>query len=95
MATESISDALEAFYKDYSANTDRKVFPAMLKLYNDEISPKYHPTFFKEVVAKKYKGDFKKYGEAVFNKTMFANQSKLEAFLAKPNLKTLQKILCL
>ncbi|GAF01687.1 S46 family peptidase [Saccharicrinis fermentans] len=88
---KKIASELDAFFKDYSAPTDHKVFAAMLKLYYDEINEKYHPDFFKDVVVKKYKGDFKKYADVVFAKSVFVNQENLEAFLAAPNLKKLRK----
>ena len=90
-AVKSLSESLDDFFKDYNAVTDRKVYPAMLKLYNDEIDSEYHPSFFMDVVNKKYKGNFNKYGEAVFAKTIFTDRTKLEAFMEKPNLKVLQK----
>ncbi len=88
---KSISSALDAFYKDYNASTDHKVYAAMLKLYYDKIKKKYHPSFFNDVVVKKYKGDFAKYSDVVFKKTMFDDKDELKSFLKEPNLKTLQK----
>ncbi|MGQ1785901.1 MULTISPECIES: S46 family peptidase [unclassified Saccharicrinis] len=86
-----IAADLDAFFKDYSASTDHKVFSALLELYHDEISKKYHPGFFNDVVVKKFNGDFEKYGDFVFSKSVFADQKNLEAFLEEPNLKKLRK----
>ncbi len=88
---KSIASSLDGFFKNYSVSTDNKVFSAMLKLYFDEMGKEYYPTFFNDVVVKKYKGDFKKYGDVVFKKSMFVDQIKLEAFLADPSLKALKK----
>ncbi|WP_075590301.1 S46 family peptidase [Labilibacter marinus] len=88
---DGIAASLDAFYKDYSVSTDRKVFSAMLELYYKEIAKEYYPSFYNDVVIKKYKGDFNKYGEVVFNKSVFTDQKKLEAFLADPSLKLLRK----
>ena len=88
---QDLLESLDAFYKDYSVSTDRKVFSAMLKLYHDTMNKKYHPSFFKQVVEQKYKGNFEKYADMVFRKSMFVDKSKLESFLAAPKLKTLRK----
>ncbi|TLX77554.1 S46 family peptidase [Labilibacter sediminis] len=90
-SVETIKSSLAEFYKNYSVSTDHKVFSAMLKLYFDEIEKDFHPTFFNDVVVKKYKGDFKKYADVVFKKSIFVDQEKLEAFLDEPDLKALQK----
>jgi hypothetical protein len=42
-------------------------------------------------MVKKYKSDYKAFAAAVFEKSMFTSQEKLEAFLADPDAKTLQK----
>ncbi len=88
---QDILESLDAFYKDYSVSTDRKVFSVMLKLYYDTMSKKYHPSFFKQLVEKKYKGNFEKYADMVFRKSMFVDKTQLESFLAAPKLKTLRK----
>ncbi len=86
-----IKAAIPEFYKNYNASTDHKVFTAILKLYNDKIAVEYHPSFYKDVVQKKYKGDFNAYADDVFKKSIFTDKDKLEAFLDKPNLKILEK----
>lgn len=90
-SAENIKSRLADFYKDYSVTTDHKVFGEMLKLYFDKIDKAFYPDFFNEVVVKKYKGDFNKYADVVFNKSIFVDQHKFEAFLAEPKLKTLEK----
>ncbi len=89
--TERVLHSLDAFYKDYSKSTDHKVFGAMLELYYDKIPAEHHPSFMDEVIIKKYKGDFKKYSDDVFKKSIFVDQEKLTAFLKEPKLKVLTK----
>ncbi|SMO69342.1 dipeptidyl-peptidase 7. Serine peptidase. MEROPS family S46 [Saccharicrinis carchari] len=88
---EAITESLDGFFKDYNVSTDHKVFATMLELYHNKIDAQYHPSFFTEVVEKKHKGDFKKYGDWVFRKSMFVDKNELETFLAAPKLKTLRK----
>jgi hypothetical protein len=78
------------YFKDYNVATDKKIFAALLSMYYNDIPKPLLPDIFLEV-EKKYKGDFNKYAEAVFSKSIFASQAKMDAFLAKPSLKVLSK----
>ncbi len=82
----SISD----FYKDYNATTDNKSTKAMLTLYRADIAPKFQPDFYVTIVDKKFKGNIDKYVDDMFAKSIFASETKLNAFLDKPVLKTLE-----
>jgi len=90
MIKTRITDGMDTFFKDYDAETDKKVAAALMKLYAENIDPKYHPAFFTEV-QKKYKGDFNKYTEKMFKKSVFDDQNELNQFLDKMKLKTLEK----
>ncbi|MBW6536871.1 MAG: S46 family peptidase [Mariniphaga sp.] len=90
MIKSRITSGMDSHFKDYDAETDKKVAAALLKLYSDNIDPKYHPAFFAEV-QKKYKGDFEKYTERMFKRTVFADENKLNAFIDNMKLKTLEK----
>ncbi|KOH47020.1 S46 family peptidase [Sunxiuqinia dokdonensis] len=81
---------LDDFFKDYNASTDAKIAGALMSVFQENVVSTYHPDFFKEI-RKKYKGDFMAYAEKMFDKTVFANQEELEAFLDNPKLKTLEK----
>jgi hypothetical protein len=78
------------FYGDYSYPTDRKVTRALIKLYREDIDPKYWPDFY-SVIDKKYKGNVDAFVDNIFVKSIFTSPEKLEAFLSDPNLKVLQK----
>ena len=90
-SVEKLKDQLDAMYKDYSKVMDHEVFGTMLKLYYSEIAKEFHPGFFEDVVLKKFNGDFKKYADFVFSKSMFTSKEKLEAFLDNPKAKVLEK----
>jgi hypothetical protein len=85
-----LEESLDAFYKDYDAATDEKIVAALMKIYAENISSGYYPSFFAEI-QNKYKGDYAKYTEKMFKKSIFDNQEELTAFLENPSLKTLQK----
>ncbi len=90
LTTERMLESLDGYYKDYDAATDQKVAAALMKLYADNVNPKYHPSFFKEVNSK-YKGDFDKFAAKMYEKTVFDDRAKFEAFLKNPNSKALNK----
>ena len=87
---ELIRGDIDEYFKDYDAVTDRKIATALLELYYKRVDPEYHPTFYKEIMSK-YKGDYDKYCRNVFDKTVFADPQKLNAFLDNPQLKVLEK----
>jgi hypothetical protein len=94
---QKISDAVEQikkngsdFFKDYNPPTDNKSMKAMLKLYRADIPAKFLPDFYLNVIDKKFKGDIDKFVDDMFAKSLFANEAKLDAFLNKPVLKTLE-----
>jgi ketosteroid isomerase-like protein len=90
MAKSRITDGIDDFYKDYHAETDRKVAAALMKLYADNVDPKYHPAFFQEV-QRRYKGDFDRYTERMFKRSVFDDKEELMDFLENPKLKALEK----
>jgi hypothetical protein len=90
MIKNRITYGMDSHFKDYDAETDKRVAAALMKLYADNINPKYHPAFFAEV-QKKYKGDFDKYTEKMFKKSVFDDQNELNQFLDNMKLKTLEK----
>ena len=94
---QKISDAVTQiknnsinFFKDYNPPTDNKSMKAMLKLFRADVPAKFHPDFYVNIVDKKYKGDIDKFVDDMFAKSLFASEAKLDAFLSKPVLKTLE-----
>ncbi len=63
---------------------------AMLKLYRDDVPAKFHPDFYVSIIDKKFKGSIDKYVDDLFARSVFASEAKLNAFLKKPVLKTLE-----
>ena len=88
--TSAMKKGMDDYFKDYDAATDQKVVSTLLNLYAGETDVKYHPAFF-STVQKKYKGDFAKYAEKLFENSVFDSKEELTAFLEKPSLKVLKK----
>ena len=82
--------AIDLYFKDYNLPTDKKLFAALLKMYYDNVPQDQQPPYL-QTIFEKNKGDFTKFTEAVYAKSMFASKEKIEAFLLAPKLKTLDK----
>ncbi len=78
-------------YKDYNMPTDKKIFVAMLEEWYNNMPPKMRPSVIADVVLPKFKGDFNKYADYVYKKSIFASQESVDAFLEKAKAKKLQK----
>jgi hypothetical protein len=87
---ESLRKSVDKHFKNYNQPTDRKLLEAMLQMYSENVPVGQQPAAFKELVAKN-KGDFKKIADNIFSKSIFAENSKVNAFLEKPSLKVLDK----
>jgi len=85
-----LKEGVEENFKDYNEGTDKKIMAGLYKMYNDEVPADQHPEFFKELV-KKYKGDFNKFADDMYKKSMFACPDKVNAFLDNPKVKVLEK----
>ncbi len=94
---ESIQKTVDAlkksgtrFYKNYNAPTDKKVVKAMMKLFAEEVPLQYQPEIF-NTIRSKYKGDYDKFVDKMFEKSIFVDETKYNAFLDDPSLKVLEK----
>lgn len=83
-------NAAREFWKDYDPATDREVTAAMFSLISRDVDPAQQPDVI-ATVAKKYKGDFNLWADAMFRTSIVTDSNRLMAFLAKPTLKVLQK----
>jgi hypothetical protein len=89
-AVAQLKERTSGFYKDYNPPTDMKSTKAMLKLFRTDVNVKFHPDVYANVIDKKYKGNIDKFVDDLFAKSIFASEAKLNAFLEKPVLKTLE-----
>jgi hypothetical protein len=81
---------IDNYFKDYNTETDKKITVAMLKLYAENVKPELQPDFY-ITLRKKYKNDYQKYVSAIFEKSIFVDENRLNTFLSAPNVKILQK----
>lgn len=87
---KGIRDNATKFFKDYNMPTDKKLWAEMLKMYYEDVPKEQHPLYLTSMV-KKHKGDFYKFADAVYAKSIFVNQAKVDAFLINPTIKILDK----
>ena len=87
---KQVKSAAQAFYKDYSMPTDKKVAVKMIELFRESIPAKSWP---KAVAAidKNYGGDVEAYVEELFANSVFTSEEKLEAALAGEDFKNVLK----
>ena len=81
---------IESFYDNYNYPTDRKTTKTMLKLYKNDIDPKYWPDFY-SIIDKKFKGDIDAFVDNMFVKSIFTSSDRFREFMEAPSLKVLTK----
>jgi hypothetical protein len=88
--TDALKEGVKEHFKDYNLNIDRNILAAMLEMYFKNVKEDQQPVYLSEIY-EKYKGDWKKFADHLFEKSIFSTPEKVDAFLAKPNAKVLKK----
>ena len=89
-AIAKLKDFADEHFKNYNAALDEEQFAKLFAKYQAEVVPSQHPSFFAHV-DKKFKGDFARYAAKMYEKSIFTDQSRFNAFLSAPNQKKLDK----
>mgnify|MGYP001025340004 CR=1 FL=1 len=89
---ESLKRRTNSFFKDYYQPIDEEVMTAMLKLYDENLTPPFKPDFFKTIHAK-YKNDYKTYSDYIFSKSIFNEEEALLEMLENYKPKKYKKII--
>ncbi len=88
--TDALKASSEKYFKDYYKPTDLKLLEAMFALFYKNVPRDQQPEMFLKI-GDKCKGDFTSVVEKIFDKTIFADKSKVDAFLNNPDSKTIDK----
>ncbi len=80
----------EEFFKNYNQPTDKKIAVQMLQLFVDNVDESMHPDVF-AIINNKYRGNFEKYMDKLFRKSVFADPEKLDEFYDSPEIKVFEK----
>lgn len=86
----SLKESSEEFYKDYNPPTDKKIASAMIKVFIENVPVENQPALFPEL-KRKYKGNYEKYVEKLYSKSIFTEEDEFFDFLANPDSRKLEK----
>ncbi len=82
--------AADELWKDYVPAIDQKVTAQMFRMMHSDVERDLQPGVM-ATVEKKFKGDFDAWSAAMFKTSFLTNQARLNAFLANPTLKAMEK----
>ena len=88
--TSELKEGMKDHWKDYDQDVDKSIFAGLLDMYYKNVPADKQLAFIAEA-GKKYKGNFNKFADMVYKKTIFASEEKFNAFLDKPSVKVLEK----
>ena len=89
---ERILKGAGGFYRNFDIPTDKKLFTALLNLYVQDIDASMQPAELKEIFTK-YKGDFSKYADILYEKSNFSDSLKAKAFFTNYSAKKSKQLL--
>ena len=79
----------ERVYRNYDQGVDQQLWKAMFEAYKEYTSPSNPPDIY-QTIERKYRNQFDRFAADVYNKSIFANESRLNDFLDKPSARRLR-----
>ncbi|MBK9639073.1 MAG: S46 family peptidase [Bacteroidetes bacterium] len=70
------------YFKDYDANTDRKMMATLLNIFDEGVADSLKPTYF-TVLRERYHSDFVKMSDAIFAKSDLDEEKEMEEMFVK------------
>ena len=89
-AISKLRELSQKYFKDYDQTTDKKMLAAIFTMFVENVDPQYFPEMITKI-NKKCKGNFAKFADKLFKKSLFASKEKFDTFLNEPSLKKLKK----
>jgi hypothetical protein len=89
---ERLQKSVQTFFKDYYQPIDEEVMVAVMQIYSDEVEAPFSPAFF-ELVDQKYGGDWNRYKNYVYEKSIFNKQEELIEFITDYKPKDAKKLM--
>lgn len=86
----SMKERVDEYFKNYDKGIDKNLLAAMMEMYSENVPANQQPEYLKDLT-KKYKGDFSRYAEKVFDKSIFATKESVLEFLENPKAKKIAK----
>lgn len=87
-----LKEHAEKRFNNYYQPMDRRLFPVMLKIYFDELDKNLKPKVYMEFM-KEYNGDYEKYTDYVFSKSIFTDKGRMMKFLDSYKKSSYKKLL--
>ncbi|MFM7016698.1 MAG: S46 family peptidase [Bacteroidota bacterium] len=93
MATEKnkLFNTIADFYRDFDLKTDQQFFQSLLLMFDKNVPDSLKPTYFIEQ-RKKYQGDFIKWSDAIYSKSIFKDSLTVQHFLTNYKASQVKKI---
>jgi hypothetical protein len=89
-AAKALKEGVEEHFKSKDFAIEKKTFTEMLKLYAKKVQKQDLPSIF-TTIEEKYDNNIDAFANDVYTNSIFATAANANAFLSKPNLKTLEK----
>jgi hypothetical protein len=93
IARNELINTAKGFFKNYNAETDKKLFEAVMTMYGENLDLKWQaPEYIK--IKNACKGDFRSYANKIYSRTIFTDEGKFISFVnsfSKGSLTKLQK----
>ncbi|MBI5010955.1 MAG: S46 family peptidase, partial [Bacteroidia bacterium] len=91
MAKINLQAFASGFFKNYNMETDKKLFIAVMTLYNKNLEEKWQaPEFIK--LKNSCNGDFAEVADELYRKTIFAEEKKFKYFVSNMNSASIAKL---
>lgn len=71
-----INDRIIESYKNYDAKLDKKVLPAVMRLYAERVPEEYHPDIYKKI-KDEFEGNYERYADWLFANSQFTSLANL------------------
>lgn len=87
---KQLKDGLDDMFKEFHAPIEKSVLAVVLRRMSEDLDHAHLPSALNDLVSK-YKRDYNKLTEYIWNKSIFCSKVKMAKFLAKPSAKVLTK----
>ncbi|MAQ47557.1 MAG: serine protease [Flavobacteriales bacterium] len=89
-AKKTFQDEVTSSFKEYKKEIDKDIFVKMMEMYFNNVPKGQLPQIIIDMEAK-YKGDFQRWGDVLYERSIFVDQKKLTEFLQTPSAKRIKK----
>lgn len=77
---KNMLNGISGYFRNYDVPTDRTMFLSLLAIFDKSVPDSLKPSSFTDM-RNRYKGDFTKWADVVFKKSIFTDSMKVEKFL--------------